>query len=72
MKLEKGIVERRVKLLTQEGIDFVTNTEIGVDITADELKEQFDAVILCTGAQKQRDLLIEGRNSKESITRWTT
>ncbi|MCE0739885.1 glutamate synthase small subunit [Bacillus inaquosorum] len=64
MKLEKGIVERRVKLLTQEGIDFVTNTEIGVDITADELKEQFDAVILCTGAQKQRDLLIEGRNSK--------
>ncbi|MCY8535722.1 glutamate synthase subunit beta, partial [Bacillus vallismortis] len=64
MKLEKGIVERRVKLLTQEGIDFVTNTEIGVDITADELKEQFDAVILCTGAQKQRDLLIEGRDSK--------
>ncbi|MCY7834504.1 NAD(P)-binding protein, partial [Bacillus spizizenii] len=37
MKLEKGIVERRIKLLTQEGIDFVTNTEIGVDITADEL-----------------------------------
>lgn len=64
MKLEKGIVERRIKLLTQEGIDFVTNTEIGVDITADELKEQFDAVILCTGAQKQRDLLIEGRDSK--------
>ncbi|MGM0947289.1 MAG: glutamate synthase small subunit [Bacillota bacterium] len=64
MKLEKGIVERRVKLLTQEGIDFVTKTEIGVDITADELKEQFDAVILCTGAQKQRDLLIEGRDSK--------
>ncbi|KDE23603.1 glutamate synthase [Bacillus subtilis] len=64
MKLEKGIVERRIKLLTQEGIDFVTNTEIGVDITADELKERFDAVILCTGAQKQRDLLIEGRDSK--------
>lgn len=38
MKLEKGIVERRIKLLTQEGIDFVTNTEIGVDITADEPK----------------------------------
>ncbi len=51
MKLEKSVVERRIKLLTQEGIDFVTNTEIGVDITADELKDQFDAVILCTGAQ---------------------
>lgn len=64
MKLEKNVVERRIKLLTQEGIDFVTNTEIGVDITADELKEQFDAVILCTGAQKQRNLLIEGREAK--------
>lgn len=50
--------------MTQEGIDFVTNTEIGKDITADELKEQYDAVILCTGAQKQRDLLIEGREAK--------
>lgn len=64
MKLDKEVVERRVKLLRQEGIDFVTNTEIGVDVTADELKEQFDAVILCTGAQKQRDLLIEGREAK--------
>ncbi|KJD52477.1 glutamate synthase, partial [Bacillus amyloliquefaciens] len=64
MKLEKSVVERRIKLLTQEGIDFVTNTEIGKDITADELKEQYDAVILCTGAQKQRDLLIEGREAK--------
>lgn len=64
MKLEKNVVERRIKLLTQEGIDFVTNTEIGVDITADELKEQFDAVILCTGAQKRRNLLIEGREAK--------
>ncbi|MEI2465412.1 glutamate synthase small subunit [Niallia taxi] len=63
MKLEKKDVERRVNLLTQEGIDFVTNTEIGKDITAEELKAQFDAVILCTGAQKQRDLKIEGRES---------
>lgn len=64
MKLEKEVVERRIKLLTQEGIDFVLNTEIGKDVTADELKEQFDSVILCTGAQKQRDLLIEGREAK--------
>ncbi|KGM44593.1 glutamate synthase small subunit [Neobacillus niacini] len=64
MKLEKDVVERRIRLLTQEGIDFVTNTEVGKDITAAELQAQFDAVILCTGAQKQRDLVIEGREAK--------
>ncbi|WP_260285223.1 glutamate synthase small subunit [Peribacillus aracenensis] len=60
MKLEKDVVARRIKLLTQEGIDFITNTEVGKDITAEELQNQYDAVILCTGAQKQRDLVIEG------------
>lgn len=63
MKLEKDVVARRIKLLTQEGIDFVTNTEVGKDISAEELQEQYDAVILCTGAQKQRDLEIEGRGA---------
>ncbi|REJ14661.1 MAG: glutamate synthase, partial [Bacillaceae bacterium] len=61
MKLEKEIVERRVRLLEEEGITFITNTEVGKDITADELRSQYDAVVLCTGAQKQRDLVIEGR-----------
>jgi glutamate synthase (NADPH) small chain len=64
MKLEKEVVERRIRLLTQEGIDFVTNTEVGKDITAAELQAQFDAVILCTGAQKQRDLVIDGREAE--------
>ncbi|KIL45420.1 glutamate synthase small subunit [Jeotgalibacillus soli] len=64
MKLEKEIVERRITLLTQEGIDFVTNTEVGKDITAQELRSEYDAVILATGAQKQRDLKIEGREAK--------
>ncbi|MEH7120343.1 glutamate synthase small subunit [Neobacillus vireti] len=64
MKLEKEVVERRIRLLTQEGIDFVTNTEVGKDITAEELQARFDAVILCTGAQRQRDLVIEGREAK--------
>jgi glutamate synthase (NADPH/NADH) small chain len=63
MKLDKEVVERRISLLTQEGIKFVTNTEVGKDITAEELHAQFDAVILCTGAQKQRDLVIEGREA---------
>ncbi|SEN97730.1 glutamate synthase (NADPH) small subunit [Mesobacillus persicus] len=64
MKLEKEVVERRIRLLTQEGIDFVTNTEVGKDITAEELRKNYDAVILCTGAQKQRDLQIDGREVK--------
>lgn len=56
-------MERRISLLTQEGIKFVTNTEVGKDISAEELQAQFDAVILCTGAQKQRELVIEGREA---------
>lgn len=63
MKLEKGVVERRVKLLEAEGITFVTNTEVGKDISAEEIRGKFDAVILAGGAAKPRDLPIEGRDS---------
>jgi len=62
MKLEKHVVERRVDVLRDEGITFVTNTEIGNDISADELKNDFDAVVLCTGATRPRDLPIPGRD----------
>jgi glutamate synthase (NADPH) small chain len=61
MKLEKSVVERRVKLLTEEGITFVTNTEVGKDYPADKLKAEFDAIVLCGGATKGRDLPTEGR-----------
>lgn len=64
MKLEKEIIERRVNLLRLEGIDFVVNTEVGKDITKDELRAKFDAVILCTGAQKQRALRMEGSDAR--------
>ncbi|WP_080874287.1 glutamate synthase small subunit [Oceanobacillus timonensis] len=64
MKLDKGVVERRIQLLRQEGIHFVLNTEVGKDISAEEIKASFDSVILCTGAQKHRDLPLEGRDSK--------
>lgn len=63
MKLDKEeVVQRRVNLMADEGIEFVTNTEIGKDITATELKEKFDAVVFCTGATKPRDLPIPGRD----------
>lgn len=64
MKLDKGIVQRRIDLLAQEGITFITNTAIGVDLPASKLREEFDAVVLCCGATKPRDLPIEGRSLK--------
>lgn len=61
MKLEKDVVARRIRLLEQEGIEFMLRTEVGKDISTEALESQFDAVILCIGAQKQRDLPIKGR-----------
>lgn len=65
MKLDKEVVVmRRLKVLEAEGVEFVCNTEIGKDITAEQLLKDFDAVILCTGATRPRDLPIEGRSLK--------
>ena len=61
MKLDKSVVQRRVDLLSKEGIQFVTNTEVGRDVSSQELLDGFDAVVLCGGASKPRDLEIEGR-----------
>lgn len=61
MKMEKHVVQRRVDLMAEEGIEFVVNTEIGKDIQASELKEKFDALVICTGATKPRNLPVEGR-----------
>ncbi len=63
MKLDKeGVVQRRVDLIAAEGVTFVTNCEIGKDVTADQLKNDSDAVVFCTGATKPRDLPIPGRD----------
>jgi glutamate synthase (NADPH/NADH) small chain len=64
MKLDKLIVQRRVDLLAQEGITFITNTAIGVDIPATRLRDEFDAIVLCCGATNPRDLPIAGRDLK--------
>lgn len=63
MKLDKQIVQRRVDLLKAEGIEFKTNVEVGKDYPAEKLLAEFDAVVLCGGATKPRDLVVEGRNS---------
>jgi glutamate synthase (NADPH/NADH) small chain len=61
MKLDKRIVERRIKLMEEEGVRFVTSTSVGKDYPVEQLKEEFDAVVLCGGATKPRDLEIIGR-----------
>ena len=60
-KLEKWVVERRVKRMNQEGVTFKTSVHVGVDVPAKELLEKFDAVILCGGAEAARDLQLPGR-----------
>ncbi|XP_018319466.1 glutamate synthase [NADH], amyloplastic isoform X2 [Agrilus planipennis] len=61
MKLSKTVVQRRVDLLAAEGITFKINVNVGKDISAKELSEDFDAVVLCTGATWPRDLPLPGR-----------
>lgn len=64
MKLEKSVVDRRVRLMEEEGVNFVTGTNIGVDIRAEELMKKFDRVILACGASKPRDIQVPGRESE--------
>ncbi|MBC3887790.1 glutamate synthase small subunit [Acetobacterium paludosum] len=62
MKLDKiGVVQRRVDLMKAEGITFVTNTEVGKDYPVAALQADYDAIVLCGGATKPRDLPVEGR-----------
>ncbi|MCA9987957.1 MAG: glutamate synthase subunit beta [Anaerolineales bacterium] len=61
MKLEKKLVERRVELLRQAGIQFVTDANIGVNVPVETLQAEHDAIILCTGATQARDLPLPGR-----------
>ena len=63
-KLEKHVVDRRIRLMEQEGIIFRTNAHVGVNISAKHLKDEFDAVVMCGGASAPRDLPIPGRHLK--------
>ena len=65
MKLDKqGVLLRRLDLLTREGVSFACNTEVGRHLPADQLRREFDAVVLCIGATRPRDLPVEGRPLK--------
>ncbi|HEX8323273.1 MAG TPA: glutamate synthase subunit beta [Tepidisphaeraceae bacterium] len=61
-KMDKRTVHRRIELMKESGIKFVCNADVGRTITADQLRREYDAIILATGATKARDLPIPGRD----------
>ena len=67
MKLEKKIVQRRVDLMTEEGVTFVTGADVGNSTSAQSLLDEFDAVVLCCGASNPRDLTGPGRDECQGI-----
>lgn len=60
-KLSKTVIDRRLEIFVDEGIIFKPNVNVGVDITREQLLEEFDAVVLANGAEQPRDLPVEGR-----------
>jgi glutamate synthase (NADPH/NADH) small chain len=60
-KLEKAIIDRRVAILEQEGIEFVYDVNVGHDVTMAELRERHDAVVISIGSRVSRDLIAPGR-----------
>lgn len=64
MKLDKSVIDRRIKLMEESGIDFVYNTNVGKDITGKELLAKYDRVVLACGASNPRDIAVPGRDAK--------
>ncbi len=64
MKLEKHVIDRRVEIMKEEGVTFVTNCNVGVDKKAEELLKEYDKVVLCCGAANPRDIKVPGRDAK--------
>jgi glutamate synthase (NADPH/NADH) small chain len=60
-KLNKSVIDRRQKIMEEEGVTFKVNTTVGVDVKGKELMKEFDAIVLAVGAMKPRDLTVEGR-----------
>ena len=63
MKLEKQVIERRTELMRAEGVTFVTNADVGNNVSADEILSGFDAAVLCCGSSNPRDIKAEGRDA---------
>ncbi len=64
MKLEKQIIDRKIKVMEEEGIEFKTSANVGKDVDAKKLLKEYDAVVLCCGASNPRDISAPGRDAK--------
>ena len=64
MKLEKSVVDRRIRLMEEEGVEFKVKTDVGKDIKAEELLKIYDRVLLTCGASAPRDITVPGRDAK--------
>ena len=63
-KLEKHVIERRIRLMEAEGITFQTNANVGTNVKVEDLRRDFDAIVLCGGATAARELAVPGRELK--------
>nr|MCR4691118.1 FAD-dependent oxidoreductase [Lachnospiraceae bacterium] len=65
MKLDKSVIDRRVELMKEAGVTFITGTDVGKDVKASDIEKEYDAVILAGGASEPRDIKVPGREAKE-------
>ena len=63
MKLDKSVIERRIKIMQAEGVEFRTSMDVGGAVDAESILNSYDAVVLCCGAKKARDLNVPGRDA---------
>ena len=63
MKMEKWVIDRRVDLMKEEGIEFVTNANVGENVSAQQILKDYDKVVLCCGASNPRDIKAPGRDA---------
>ena len=63
-KMEKRIVDRRLEQMSAEGVEFITNAEVGKNVAVEDLRRDFDAIVLAGGAEQPRDLSVPGRDLK--------
>ena len=64
MKLDKKVIDRRIALMEAEGVEFVTNANVGENVKAEDLMKDYDAVVLACGASNPRDINVPGRDAK--------
>jgi glutamate synthase (NADPH/NADH) small chain len=63
-KMEKHIIDRRLEQMSAEGVEFVTGAEVGKNVAVEDLRREFDAIVLAGGAEQPRDLNVPGRELK--------